>query len=578
MHYIDTPSPRIDPMKCSWRASPAVTASSSSSTASSIIAILLAALIAVVAPGAVGGVKLASLGSTLEGNNIHASAGGAAAGRKALLGDHASYDLASLACSPDYGGGTSSSSSASAPATCSSSYGVDRSFPIHHHGSIISDEDGTPSPFDAGSKREFYEEFMEGCRRRYGPAEGILCDRSEVDRVDMNLRQPSSMHNYTALGFDKVRAPANMMTLLSKFWSKQKFSSSATANNAPNETWPPGDTYTNHWTSPTKMLDLEIAAPSSLRKSIWDATRPVLEEWSGTDLTPTSLYGIRVYSEGAVLAPHVDRMPLVISAVVNVAQDVDEPWPLEVYGHDGNAYNVTLEPGDMVLYESHSVIHGRPFPMKGRYYANVFIHFEPLGHTLQHEESYHAEDEESLEYLYKQAWKKLQTKCSDDEECQARVDLNVAEERRAPHYIVPGSEEERRWMQTHPKARLDLSKDNDWVRGLNAHTAASSGDLDALLTIAKDNPDALHHKDNNGWNPLHEAVRGGHVGVVKYLLKNGLDKDERTHTGDGGSPLWWAKKTHGLKHPMVHYLEGIGAKEVPPNGHKKIFKESDRED
>jgi len=38
----------------------------------------------------------------------------------------------------------------------------------------------------------------------------------------------------------------------------------------------------------------------------------------------------------------------------------------------------------MVLYESHSVIHGRPFPLKGRYYANVFIHFEPVGHSLRH--------------------------------------------------------------------------------------------------------------------------------------------------------------------------------------------------
>jgi hypothetical protein len=32
--------------------------------------------------------------------------------------------------------------------------------------------------------------------------------------------------------------------------------------------------------------------------------------------------------------------------------------------------------GDMVLYESHSVIHGRPFPLKGKFYANIFIHFE----------------------------------------------------------------------------------------------------------------------------------------------------------------------------------------------------------
>ena len=53
--------------------------------------------------------------------------------------------------------------------------------------------------------------------------------------------------------------------------------------------------------------------------------------------------------------------------------------PLEVYGHDGKATNITMEPGDMVLYESHSVIHGRPFPFKGNFYANVFVHFEPLG-------------------------------------------------------------------------------------------------------------------------------------------------------------------------------------------------------
>ena len=38
---------------------------------------------------------------------------------------------------------------------------------------------------------------------------------------------------------------------------------------------------------------------------------------------------------------------------------MDEPWPLEVIGHDGKAHNVTMEPGDLVLYESHSVLHGK---------------------------------------------------------------------------------------------------------------------------------------------------------------------------------------------------------------------------
>lgn len=65
----------------------------------------------------------------------------------------------------------------------------------------------------------------------------------------------------------------------------------------------------------------------------------------------------------------VDRLPLVNSAIIQVAQDVDEPWPLEVYDHSGMAYNITLEPGEMVLYESATVVHGRPFPLKGRSYV-----------------------------------------------------------------------------------------------------------------------------------------------------------------------------------------------------------------
>lgn len=127
------------------------------------------------------------------------------------------------------------------------------------------------------------------------------------------------------------------------------------------------------------MLSVEdeslIRGGTKLKNMIWDLAKTTISEWTQQDLTPVSLYGIRKYISGAVLATHVDRLPLVSSAIINVAQDLDEPWPLEVYGHDGNAYNVTMEPGDMVLYESHSVMHGRPFPLKGKFYANVYVDY-----------------------------------------------------------------------------------------------------------------------------------------------------------------------------------------------------------
>ena len=82
---------------------------------------------------------------------------------------------------------------------------------------------------------------------------------------------------------------------------------------------------------------------SNLKNRIWDAARPTLESWTGMKLQPTSLYGIRVYTEGAILSPHVDRLPLVSSCIINVAQDVDEDWILEVYDRHDNAVNGTSQ-------------------------------------------------------------------------------------------------------------------------------------------------------------------------------------------------------------------------------------------
>ena len=59
------------------------------------------------------------------------------------------------------------------------------------------------------------------------------------------------------------------------------------------------------------------------------------------------------------------------SCIIQVAQDIDEPWPVEVISHDGVAYNITMAPGDMVLYESHSILHGRPYPLVGRFYVST---------------------------------------------------------------------------------------------------------------------------------------------------------------------------------------------------------------
>ncbi len=81
--------------------------------------------------------------------------------------------------------------------TCStstpSSYGVDRSFPIHHP-TLLEDEGvGQGEAVEwLPNKQQFYKEYMDGCRQAYHP-EGYRCDTSEEERIDMNLHQPASM-------------------------------------------------------------------------------------------------------------------------------------------------------------------------------------------------------------------------------------------------------------------------------------------------------------------------------------------------------------------------------------------------
>lgn len=68
------------------------------------------------------------------------------------------------------------------------------------------------------------------------------CSVTEVDRIEMSLRQPASMQNYTELGFKKIKAPEEVWKRIKKFWDENK-----DRKNWSPENWPKGNTYTNHW-------------------------------------------------------------------------------------------------------------------------------------------------------------------------------------------------------------------------------------------------------------------------------------------------------------------------------------------
>eukprot|EP00349_Pseudokeronopsis_sp_Brazil_P001488 CAMPEP_0202960736 /NCGR_PEP_ID=MMETSP1396-20130829/4886_1 /ASSEMBLY_ACC=CAM_ASM_000872 /TAXON_ID= /ORGANISM="Pseudokeronopsis sp., Strain Brazil" /LENGTH=354 /DNA_ID=CAMNT_0049680143 /DNA_START=206 /DNA_END=1270 /DNA_ORIENTATION=+ len=348
--------------------------------------------------------------------------------------------------------------------------------------------------------------MMSGCFKIYSRRE---CEANERDRLRMNLQQPATQHNYTQVGFKLMKVPKDVWEPLIAFYNKWKAKKKI-------EKWYRGATIVNSWDSPSYMVsfeDPEFVGGVRVKEQIWEGMRPVIEEWTGHKLTPTSLYGVRIYSEGSVLATHVDRLPLVSSCIINVDQDLDEPWPIEVYDHNGKAYNVTMEPGDIVLYESSTVLHGRPFPLKGRYYANVFVHFEPIDHAEMNEI-----DEQSRSML------------------PGAEPLAVRRRHGGSLRSNTGGEEvddNRRFM-----------------------VAAARGETLILRRLLAKNHDLISFSDENSWQPLHEAIRGGHLETVKYLVENGADIGARVKSG--ANTLGIARDTLSEGHEVINYLKGIG--------------------
>ena len=443
------------------------------------------------------------------------------------------------------------------------SYGVDVSFPVFHSVSTnykwlshnqnsnvktpIQHKGKPVTPFGEERQQEYFR-HLEECRDAY-PSEASWCDQYEYNRMLMNLRQPSSMVNYTETGFKTIKAPDDLVRVINKFWKQNHYKGIE-------EQWPPANSFVNHWEEPTYLISVDDqglrGSGPELKRQIWEASAAILEEWTQQELQPCSLYGIRVYGEGAVMLPHVDRLPLVASTIIPVAQDLEEPWPLEVYDHAGNAHNISMNPGEMFLFESASVIHGHPFPLKGSFAAYIFIHFEPTGTSLLQNSAGVYRNGATIDEHYKASVKNGvggQSASSDGLEL--------------PPYIQRHSAEEENWILEHPEGWFPPEK----ILPSTAHVAAKTGNLEKLAhELENSSPDdkILTQRDENGWQLLHQGVTSGNKDIVELLVNQGANLNSRTHAGFGETPLRIAEKWHGKDHPVVGYLKGLGALSLGP--------------
>lgn len=121
----------------------------------------------------------------------------------------------------------------------------------------------------------------------------------------------------------------------------------------------------------------------AFNQHIHDLLQPNHEAWAGTELVQSTCYGFRVYQRGTYLHNHVDVTAThIISSTICVDYRLDAPWPLYIEDINGEGYLVDLEPGEFIYYEGSKLLHGRPYPLNGDYYAGMFVHYRPKGMAL----------------------------------------------------------------------------------------------------------------------------------------------------------------------------------------------------
>ena len=131
------------------------------------------------------------------------------------------------------------------------------------------------------------------------------------------------------------------------------------------------------------VITYKFGSRNRVSKMVENYVRPELENWIQSKLAPSMLfYGIRRYTRGTKIFGHVDSLPdHLIAVILQVDQKVDQDWPLILLDHNDKHQEIILKPGQMLFYEGTTVPHGRPYPLDGDFFDNMFV-----GFTLENQE------------------------------------------------------------------------------------------------------------------------------------------------------------------------------------------------
>ena len=106
------------------------------------------------------------------------------------------------------------------------------------------------------------------------------------------------------------------------------------------------------------------------------------------------------------------------------------------------------------------------------------------------------------------------------------------------------------------RRRLPAADEDDRHRALAMAAQLGHADVVGLLLDAGEDPDRYNPPNAHSHStPLHQAVAGGHLGVVRLLVERGARIDIRDSLFES-TPLGWAEYLN--QEQIAEYLRGRG--------------------
>jgi len=179
---------------------------------------------------------------------------------------------------------------------------------------------------------------------------------------------------FTATGYKTLSLPPPLRSRLTSVWKNNRHDAIKESKDGL------GEYIVNTNTDPSYLLNL-ADINSNLKQELEEFILDELNKWTGIrNLVHTASYGIREYADGTILKSHTDRATThVLSAIIHVGSiGIRKPWALTVENRHMRPRDIFFDGTfDIILYESSTLVHGRPAPFEGSCLANMFIHAAP---------------------------------------------------------------------------------------------------------------------------------------------------------------------------------------------------------